>query len=806
MYRKPDMPRYACAVVEALRLDSPDTIALRALSETEWQKALAYADRTRLTLPLGLEARDLMPDWVRAQVNRRFEQNSERWRRTQITYSEIADAFESEAIEFAVVKGFAHCPLFARTPAERWQGDLDLFLTSEQARRAFQIARGLGYEPVIPEDQHPLNHLPTLVRSGDWKWKGDFFDVEMPLALELHFRLWDPETEGFELAGLDQLWERRTKAEVDGVSCLTLDPADAVAYSALHLARHLLHGNLRVSHVYELAWMLHDSSLDSQLWERWQALHDPSLRRLEAVCFSLAEKWFACRTAPVVRGEIVALPADVTRWLNIYGNSALEAEFHPNKDELWLHWALLDSHRARAAVLRRRLLPTQLPSRAEAGDAENSIQFARRVAGRAVYHTRTLWPTALSAARWFGGGFEFSREFWRFLLAEAFFDFGMFIFVFLYNLYLLQLGFREDFLGRVSGLMMAGNVVGCVGAAFLMQRFGTRRTLGISFALTAGISIARATARSPGVLLSLAAGAGLLSSVWPVALAPVVAAVTTEKNRRVGFSLVCSSGIAIGIVGGLAAGHLPGWLTELHWAGSTLAAYRLAMALGCAFVLLGLLPLRGMKAAAAPAVTFQRFHKPNPLVLRFLAAMMIWNLGTGLFNSFTTVFFARQVHLAVDRIGYIFSGAQIAQVAAVLAAPIVFRKFGLRRSIAGMEFATALALFALAQTNGVVSAAVGYCFYMMAQYMSEPGMFTWLMESSELPERGTASAWNLLVMFAGQGIGARSGGRLAETFGYPVLLTAAAITCCAAAILFQVLLKRRTKESRSVPVFVAGRV
>ena len=61
----------------------------------------------------------------------------------------------------------------------------------------------------------------------------------------------------------------------------------------------------------------------------------------------------------------------------------------------------------------------------------------------------------------------------------------MFVFFFLYNLYLLQLGFRENFLGLMSGVMTAGSVAGSLLAVVAMQRFGIRRTLLGSFALTA---------------------------------------------------------------------------------------------------------------------------------------------------------------------------------------------------------------------------------------------------------------------------------------------------------------------------------
>jgi predicted MFS family arabinose efflux permease len=408
---------------------------------------------------------------------------------------------------------------------------------------------------------------------------------------------------------------------------------------------------------------------------------------------------------------------------------------------------------------------------------------------RVTHHLRALLPTAISAIRWFGRGSQLGSDFWSFVFAEGFFDFGMFVFFFLYNLYLLQLGFRENFLGTMSGLMTAGSVVGSILAVGAMQRYGLRRTLLAGFVLTAFIAALRAYITLPPALLGLAAAAGISSAPWPVALSPVVAQLTTPKSRPLGFSLVCSSGIAIGIVGGLVAGHMPGWLLKSHMASSTVESFRLSLLIGCAFILLAAWRFSRINMGTAQP-SKRTFHRPSPLLIRFLIAMAVWNLGTGAMNPFFSVFFARSVHLPVERIGTVFALAQIAQVIAILLAPLVFRMVGLTRSISGMQYATALALIALAIEGGPVWAAAGYAAYMMFQYMSEPGLFTLLMEGITEDERSSASAMNFLVGFSGQAIAAAAAGHLLTRFGYPRVMIGAAIICAGAALLFRVLLAK----------------
>ena len=86
-------------------------------------------------------------------------------------------------------------------------------------------------------------------------------------------------------------------------------------------------------------------------------------------------------------------------------------------------------------------------------------------------------------------------------------------------------------------------------------------------------------------------------------------------------------------------------------------------------------------------------------------------------------------------------------------------------------------------------AAAAYTGYMAFQYMSEPGMFTLLMESVAVAERNSASALNFLVTFAGQAIAASAAGWMLARFGYPPVLAAGAAICVAAALLLRGLLR-----------------
>ena len=370
----------------ALQFAEPDLSALAGMDDAGWSKALRFSDRSHLTLALGSMPGDQLPEPVRERIRCNLANNARRWDRARATYREIAAAFDAEGLEHAVLKGFSHCPLLVPDPRRRSQGDIDFLLPPDYALRARDAAMRLGYEPIVPEDCHPIDHLPSMVRKTGWQWRGDFYDPEAPLSIELHFQLWDQKTERFAPHGLDCFWERRQSRELEGLRFTGLHPVDTIAYSTLHALRHLLRGDPKLSNFYELAWLLDNRAGEAPLWNAWRDLHDESLRRLEAICFALAQRWFGCRLPEAADEEIARLSPGVTRWLETFSWSPVTGLFHPNKDELWLHWALLDASRDRAAVLRRRLLPQRLPGPGvDAHVAEDQLTWQMRLRGRFRY-------------------------------------------------------------------------------------------------------------------------------------------------------------------------------------------------------------------------------------------------------------------------------------------------------------------------------------------------------------------------------------------------------------------------------------
>jgi hypothetical protein len=761
----------AAAALAALHFGEPRPEALAGLTDDERVGALDFCHHAGLTL--------LVPEVLPAATARDAANNLLRLGVLEATYGRLT----SLPVDFVALKGITQCALFGISPKDRGQADIDLYCPRETVEAARDALMAAGYQPMAGLAAFPTDHLPALMRPTTWKWRGDFFDPEMPLAIELHFQFWNPRLERLPAEGVEGFWTRRVRRPVGGAEVAVLSPTDAVAYAALHLLRHVLRGNTKPFHVYEIASFLNGHADDEAFWTEWRGLHAGTLRRLETVSFLLAEAWFGCRLAPAVREEAERLPVATRVWFETFATAPAVQRFRANKDELWLHLSLLSSKRDALYVARRRLIPSNLPppSRATSTASGRSV-YAAWLWARVRHHTISLGSTLTSGARWWWRTNRFGGQFWTFLGAAVLFNGALFIFYLLYNLYLEDLGFGMGVVGRINGAMRAGSLAGTLPGAWIVRRFGLRGALAGAIGATAAVTLLRCVVTAEIPLTALGFAGGAVFAVWAVVMAPSIAAAVGEKRRAAAFSFFFAVMFATGIAGNWLAGHLAAWMpgTRPH---GTQPALLFAGALAAA----ALWPALRLKPGPAPEPG-SRIYPRSRFLARFLAPFAIWHLATGAFNPFGNVYFSH-MGFRVEQIGNIFSGAQLVQVLAVLCAPLAIRRFGLVNGIVWMMAATALGLGGLAAQMRGTYAVLGYAAYMAFQWMSEPGLNTLLMNQVSERERGGASALTYLVAFGAQAVAAFGAGMLLERYGFGVVLGGAAVLGAMAAGGFRVLLR-----------------
>jgi hypothetical protein len=367
---------------------------LPPLSDADWRAILSFADRTQLTLHLRQAA---LPELVREEIEPRFGRNAQRRFRLREAFLQISDKFARAGIEFVLLKGFTHEIGFGLEPGSRVQYDIDLL--SPQGGEARRVLRELGYRPHGAESLSDEHERPW-VRLSSWTWRGDYFDPEMPVAVELHSTPWSPRRDRIELRGVEQFWSRRQVIHVSGMSLPAYSEPDRVAFAAMHVLRHLLRNDARPAHVYELARFLETRRSDGAFWTQWRATHTGEVKSVAAVAFRFAQEWFGCALPEAVRQDAARLPDSVTAWLREFAWSPVVNLTRPNKDVVWLHLALVHGLRACLAVLRSRLTPLRVPDGDESPEGHSRFGGARFVWKRLRYHAAGSTLAVARGARW----------------------------------------------------------------------------------------------------------------------------------------------------------------------------------------------------------------------------------------------------------------------------------------------------------------------------------------------------------------------------------------------------------------------
>ncbi len=397
-----------------------------------------------------------------------------------------------------------------------------------------------------------------------------------------------------------------------------------------------------------------------------------------------------------------------------------------------------------------------------------------------------------------------SRGYWTFFMAAFFFDAGFSIYVFLFNLFLLDHGFRERSMGWVGGAMTLGSLVGTLPFGALARRIGLRPLLAVLFLSAPLTGVLRTLWLWEPAQIALGFLAGLTMCIWGVCFLPAVARLTTEKNRTTGFSLIFSVGIGTSMLGGIVCGYLREWLRMVGILMQEAEVKRLILILSCGIALAGIIPVlrlvfpaplqdEGDTAGLGPK-SWLRTCGFSPFLLRFLPAMALWGAVVAAFTPFANVYLSRDLHIPMVRIGLIFSIVQVLQFCMGLAVPILFRYLGLLNGIVATQITAAVVLACLAGAHGGPLAIILYLIFSAAQWASAPGLYNLLMSETPDRERSTAAAMTMFGNALAGSIATAAAGYLFTQFGYPPVLLGIAALALSVALLFWFLIPRRQRN------------
>jgi hypothetical protein len=395
-------------VLALLRFDKPEVQLTETLTDTAWGRVLAFSDRNHVTLLLQDRSSDVVPEWVSERLRRNFVENCARFQRIKDAYREIAELLSRSETPYVVLKGFAPFAGYPRDPRRRMQSDIDILCPPQSAQRVSETLASIGYKAAFwaRHVSSPL-HLPAMVRETEYEWKGNFFDPDMPLSIDVHTRMWNAEVYGFGPRVTDEFWNRRIDVSFEELKVPTLHPVDAIGFASLHALRHAILGSLQLGHIHEIAWLLHSTREDKGIWTAWKEWHESSLRRLEVVVFYIASCWFKCVLPAEVTQEVERLPPSIRWWLETFVDE--NGGDWSVKDALWLRMGLADASK-RLSILSAGLMGGR--SRTVASFSHEIDESKTRRSALQRIRTRAEYATYFSR-RFFHHAYMLPRTLWN---------------------------------------------------------------------------------------------------------------------------------------------------------------------------------------------------------------------------------------------------------------------------------------------------------------------------------------------------------------------------------------------------------
>lgn len=398
---------------------------------------------------------------------------------------------------------------------------------------------------------------------------------------------------------------------------------------------------------------------------------------------------------------------------------------------------------------------------------------------------------------------RFSPQARRVLLYSLFLGLGHAIFSLLFNLYLKQLGYNEDFIGYLSAVngLVAG--LTAIGAGMISNRLGRRRMLVMGAALEGLVLLGLTFLTARFLLLGLSAIGGLAFPLWFVSFYPFLTEHSTEEERVHLFSVVMAIWLTTGMVGTALGGKLLELYAHIsHLVADSPAAYRFALSGTFFFYMLGVTALatlrdqgdgiRSEESSSSPFLSLADEALGKLVVMTLVTILIAW--GAGLFFPFLNLFFKEHWSVAPGNVGLILAGAQGLGFIGTLLAPTVALRFGKVRTMTFLHLMQVPVLLGIGFLPSLWLVVPLLFARSLLKNTAGPSYDTFQMEV--VPDRLRTTVSSLAGIPSGLGFNlawaasTAVAGRLIVSYGYPITYALAAVSYLVAAIIYYLYFQR----------------
>lgn len=395
---------------------------------------------------------------------------------------------------------------------------------------------------------------------------------------------------------------------------------------------------------------------------------------------------------------------------------------------------------------------------------------------------------------------HFSLPVRRLLLFTLFAGLGNAVWSLLFNLYLRQAGFRQDFIGDINFWIAMASALAAPVAGLLSNRLGQRTMLLAGVTLHMVGEFISVWFVHPAALIVAAIVMGIAFPLWIVSYNPFMAAHSRPDERVPLFSLINTIWLGTAMAGSIVGGWLPGLLVRLGFVAEaqSVAAYRLAATAGVLLFPPGLACLLALPRAGIPqqptalagnGPDYPGLRPALGIVAILTGVSALLGLGFGAYFPFINLYFREGLGASPGLVGLIMAAGQAAGIVGLQFAPSLARRLGKIRAVALAQVLAMPCLLGMALAGPLW---VGIAFYLGRYAIWNTGSSSFdAFQMEAVPDRLRATMNSLAGIPSGVGfnlawaLGSALAGRLIVGHGYPSIFFAAiAFTLPGTAIYF----------------------
>ena len=340
----------------------------------------------------------------------------------------------------------------------------------------------------------------------------------------------------------------------------------------------------------------------------------------------------------------------------------------------------------------------------------------------------------------------------------------------IFNLYILSLGFGEDFLGLILSISSASVGIFAIPAAFVCDRLGRKRTLFLSSLFLSVSLLFLYNSTSRWLLIAFSIAYGGASTLNLVTGATFLVENSTAYERMHLFSMYSIIYAVATFTGNLVGGYLPDLSSSLAANMFGLAicesiGYRLTLYISLVAVILSLLPLAGIKenntllsCSTAGQLSLYRSTFKSQMVQKMLLFYCLLGAGWGTALPYFNVFLNVVFKASSAEIGLIFSSAQLIMIAGYFLVPVLVERNG-RVQLASMLQALSIPfLLIFTFSSSLLVSAFGYVMRYLLMNMANPILNSFKLEIAGAKERSIINSSMWMACYTFVGIGTYAGG------------------------------------------------